>query len=79
MRSMGMKKIDQEFFFVEDEGVVSLVLPSYVHRRGTKISIPCIPHVLADGAKKVVHRESFQSMSIEQHIVGKQSEFFLVA
>ena len=79
MRSMGMKKIDQKFFFVENEGVVSLVLPSYVHGRGTKISIPCIPNVLADGVKKVVHRESFQSTSVEQHIVGKQSEFVLAA
>ena len=79
VRTMSMKKIDQELFIVEDEGVSSFVLPAYVHRSRTKISIPCVPNVLTDGVKKIVHRESFESRSVQQHIVCEQSKFFTTA
>ena len=38
--------------------------------------IPGVPDVLADTIEKVVHREGFKAMSIEEDIVGEQGSFF---
>ena len=38
--------------------------------------IPRVPDVLADAIEKVVHREGFETVRIEQDIVGEQGSFF---
>ena len=78
MRSVIMKKVDQSFFLMKDKGVVGLILPSYVHRGGTKVPVPGIPDMLTDGIKKIVDRKGFKSFGSDQHRVGEQSVLFLV-
>ena len=41
------------------------ILPSDVHRGRGQVVIPCVPDVLADAIKQVVHREGIKAMSIE--------------
>ena len=60
-----MKKINQSVLIAESESVSSLVLPSDVHGRRGQVAIPGVPDVLADAVEKVVHRERFETVSIE--------------
>ena len=60
-----MKKINQSVFVAESKSVSSFVLPSDVHGRRGQVVIPGVPDVLADAIEKVVHREGFETVSIE--------------
>ena len=71
-----MKEFNQEVFIVEYKGVSRLILPTNAHCGRTKVAVPCIPNVLADGVEKVVHRECVKSMGVQQDIVCEQSQFF---
>ena len=76
---MFMKKFNQSVLIMEGEGISSFILPTDVHWRRTKVAVPCIPDVLADGVQKIVHREGVKSLGTKQDIVGEQCPFFSAA
>ena len=60
-----VKEINKSVFVAESKCVSSFVLPSDVHGRRGQVVIPCVPDVLADAIKKVVHSEGFETMGIQ--------------
>ena len=52
-----VKEINKSVFVAESKCVSSVVLPSEVPGRRGQVVIPCVPDVLADAIKKVVHSE----------------------
>ena len=54
-----MKEINKSVLVAESKCISSFVLPSDVHGRRGQVVIPCVPDVLADAIKKVVHSEGW--------------------
>ena len=77
MRTKFIEKFDQAVLIAESKYISSLILPTNVHCGRREVAIPRVPNVLADVVKKVVHREHFKLMYINQDVVGEQSKFFI--
>ena len=60
-----MKEINKSVFVAEGKCISSFVLPSDVHGGRGQVVIPCVPDVLADAVKKIIHSEGFETMGIE--------------
>ena len=60
-----VKEINKSVLVAESKCVSSFVLPSDVHGRRGQVVIPCVPDMLADAIKKIVHNEGFETMGIE--------------
>jgi len=60
-----VKEINKSVLVAESKCVSSFVLPSDVHGRRGQVVIPCVPDMLADAIKKIVHNEGFETMGVE--------------
>ena len=72
VRTMFMKKFNQSVLIVEGESISSFILPTNVHRAGTKVAVPRVPNMLTDGVQKIVHCEGVKTIGAKKNIVCHQ-------
>ena len=76
VRTVFMKKFEHAVLISEGKGVSSLILPTKIHRRRRKVSIPRPPDVLTGDVQQVRHCKSVKVIRVNQDVVGEQSTFF---